>query len=128
MLTQAQAHAFALDWIDAWNAHDLPRVLAHYSEDFSMRSPYIVEIAGVASGELQGKPAVAEYWRKALAIMTEPHFDLLDVLLSVDSVVISYRNHAGRRCAEVFRFNAQGLVFQAAAHYSIDANDPLKSA
>ena len=46
------ANKFAAEWIAAWNAHDLPRVLSHYTEDFEMSSPKIVQIAGEASGRL----------------------------------------------------------------------------
>lgn len=45
-MDKAFAEQFAADWIDAWNAHDLDRVLAHYSDDFEMSSPVIVQIAG----------------------------------------------------------------------------------
>jgi ketosteroid isomerase-like protein len=34
MLTQTTAEAFASEWIEAWNSHDLDRILAHYSDDF----------------------------------------------------------------------------------------------
>ena len=30
---------FAAEWIEAWNAHDLERILAHYADDFEMASP-----------------------------------------------------------------------------------------
>jgi ketosteroid isomerase-like protein len=33
MLTQQQAQDFAQDWIEAWNYHDLDRILSHYDED-----------------------------------------------------------------------------------------------
>ena len=29
------ARAFAANWIAAWNAHDLERILEHYTEDVS---------------------------------------------------------------------------------------------
>src|SRR5207302_4356035 len=28
------AEAFAREWVDAWNAHDLARILSHYTDDF----------------------------------------------------------------------------------------------
>ena len=31
------ADQFARAWMEAWNAHDLDRVLAHYEEDFELR-------------------------------------------------------------------------------------------
>ena len=111
------ANDFAVEWIAAWNAHDLPRVLSHYTEDFEMSSPKIVKIAGVASGRLVGKNAVAAYWATALARVPDLHFELLAVMYGVDSVVLHYRGVGGQLVAEVFYFNSGGLVFRACANY-----------
>jgi len=118
MLSKSQAETFAREWIEAWNVHDLPRILAHYTEDFSMSSPFIADIAGEASGTLHGKAAVADYWRKALARMPQLHFELLDVLVSAESLVIHYRNHAGVLAAEVLFLDDSGVARQGVAHYS----------
>ena len=42
--------AFAAEWIAAWNAHDLDRILAHYAEGivFVKRVLELVEVAVVA--------------------------------------------------------------------------------
>lgn len=61
MITREFADRFAQEWIDAWNSHNLERVLSHYADDFEMSSPYIAQIAGEPSGVLKGKPAVAVY-------------------------------------------------------------------
>lgn len=82
-----------------------------------MISPFIVEIAGEASGTLKGHEAVGAYWAEALARMPELHFELLGVFRSMDSVVIHYRNHAGRLGAEIFQFDREGFVRSAIAHY-----------
>ena len=39
------AEHFAADWIDSWNAHDLNRILSHYTDDFEMASPVIIQVA-----------------------------------------------------------------------------------
>lgn len=113
-----QAQGFAEDWIASWNAHDLPRILAHYTSDFSMTSPLIVEIAGEASGMLRGHAAVGAYWGKALARTPDLRFELIGVFRSMTSVVIHYRNQAGRLGAESFVFDGNGLVQSAVAHYA----------
>lgn len=41
MLIKDFADHFAIEWIASWNAHDLPRILSHYADDFEMSSPYI---------------------------------------------------------------------------------------
>lgn len=117
-MEQAFADRFAADWIAAWNAHDLERVLAHYAEDFEMSSPMIARIAGEASGTLHGKPAVARYWKRALELMPQPRFELISVLIGVRSVTLHYKGANGRLAAEVFHFGADRKVSRAFAHYA----------
>jgi hypothetical protein len=105
------------EWIAAWNAHDLPRILAHYTDDFEMASPMIATIAGEPSGVLRGKAAVAAYWAKALERIPNLHFEKLGVFTGARSVAIHYRNQAGKQAIEVFELGPDGRVVRAAAHY-----------
>jgi hypothetical protein len=116
-MEQAFADRFAADWIAAWNAHDLERVLAHYADDFEMSSPMITRIAGEVSGKLHGKPAVARYWKRALELMPQLRFELISVLIGVRSVTLYYKGAHGRLAAEVFHFGADRKVSRAFAHY-----------
>lgn len=47
--------------------HDQARELAHYTDDFEMSSPLIVQLMGESSGTLTGKQSVGDYWRTAMA-------------------------------------------------------------
>ncbi len=116
-MNKERAAHFAQDWLDAWNAHDLPRVLAHYTDDFEMSSPVITQITGNPAGRLQGKPAVGAYWAQALTLFPQLRFEPICTLVGVDSVVIHYVGATGKRVAEVFQFNEAGLVTRAHAHY-----------
>jgi len=120
LITREFADAFAAEWIAAWNARDLPRVLSHYTDDFEMSSPFIVEIAREPSGCLQGKERVRAYWQAALDKNPGLHFELLDVFIGPNSLALHYRKNSGKRAAEVLFFNEQGLVYRAAAHYNED--------
>ena len=117
-MDHAFAQGFASDWIEAWNAHDLQRILSHYAEDVVLSSPMIVQLTGEASGLLHGKAAVGAYWAKALARVPDLRFELLSVLLGVDSVTLTYKGVRGRLAAEVFHFGAGGQVQRAYAHYA----------
>ena len=119
MITQAFAREFAQEWIAAWNAHDLERILSHYSDDFEMHSPLIIERMGVASGMLKGKDAVRPYWAQGLAAQPPLRFELHDVLIGTDSLAIYYRNVTRQRMVtEVLRFNAAGKAVFGAGLYS----------
>lgn len=117
-MDNAFAQQFAREWIDAWNSHDLERVLAHYSDDFEMNSPYIVQIAGEPSGRLHGKEAVRAYWTKALAMIPDLHFELISTLVGVHSITLYYRGARDRLSAEVFHFGPDSKVVQVFAHYA----------
>ena len=116
-MDNAFAQQFAQEWIEAWNSHDLERVLAHYSDDFVMNSPYIVQIAGEPSGRLHGKDAVKAYWAKALAMIPDLHFELISTLVGVNSITLYYKGARDRLSAEVFHFGPDGKVVEAFAHY-----------
>lgn len=99
--------------------HDLERVLSHYANGFEMSSPYIVAMVGEPSGTLVCKPAVEAYWRKALSIIPDLHFDLVSVLVGANSITLYYKGARGRLAAEVFHFDAEQKVSRAFAHYDI---------
>ncbi|MFA5193578.1 MAG: nuclear transport factor 2 family protein [Verrucomicrobiia bacterium] len=120
-ITKQWAEPFARDWVEAWNAHDLERILSHYTDDFEMSSPFIAQFIGEASGLLAGKARVSAYWQAALQKVPNLHFDLQSVLVGSSSIVIYYRTSFGRRAAEVLYLDQAGLVHQAAAHYVDDA-------
>jgi ketosteroid isomerase-like protein len=111
------ARAFASDWIEAWNRRDLDAVLAHYTDDFELSSPVIIDVAGEPSGTLRGKPAIREYWTKALARLPDLHFELNEVLTGIDTITIYYRGPRGAS-AETFHFDRNGKVSQALACYA----------
>ena len=117
MIARAFADEFAHEWIEAWNAHDLERILSHYADDFEMSSPYIAQIAGEASGTLTGKAAVRAYWKLALSRMPDLRFELVSTLVGAHSLTLYYRGARGM-AAEVFFFDASHQVVRAAAHYA----------
>lgn len=116
MIERAWAEAFAREWIEAWNAHDLERILAHYADDFEMTSPLIVDRMGVAEGTLKGKAAVRFYWAKGLASTPELSFTLIDVAVGVNAVAIMYESATLRRVVvERIEVDGKGLGVRAEA-------------
>lgn len=113
------AKTFASEWVEAWNAHDMERVLSHYTDDFEMTSPIIAQLLGEPSGTLRGKEAVGAYWRKALQVVPDLRFELITVLIGVRSVTLYYKGARDRLSAEVFDFNELGQIMKATAHYAI---------
>jgi hypothetical protein len=101
----------------ALNSHDLDRILSHYSDQFEMSSPVIVQIAGEPSGTLKGKDAVGAYWAKALSLIPDLRFELVTTLIGVNSITLYYKGPRGLS-AEVFHFGPDQKVLRAYAHYA----------
>jgi len=68
--------ALGHEWIAAWNARDLDRVLRLYAEDCEMTSPHIVGLDFDPSGTLRGKSKVRDYWAFGLPRLPDLHFEL----------------------------------------------------
>ena len=117
MIDKKFAEHFARDWIDSWNSHDLDRILSHYSDQFEMSSPIIIQIVGERSGTLKGKDAVGAYWAKALQLIPDLRFELLSTLIGVNSITLYYQGARGL-AAEVFHFGPDKKVLRAYAHYA----------
>ncbi|WP_425097975.1 YybH family protein [Tropicibacter sp. S64] len=107
------AQAFAQDWQDGWNSHDLGRIMAHYREDIVFRSNKALALVG--QGELRGKSALRAYWAAALDRQPDLRFEVLDVFDGFGMLTLTYRNHRGMLAAETLYFDDTGIVYQAAA-------------
>jgi hypothetical protein len=107
----------AMDWIDAWNSHDLETILALYAEDATMASPYIAELGINAAGVLHGKPALRDYWRGALQRKPNLRFRRQGTFAGADSLVVTYFNEADRLVAEFLRYGTDGRIVQGAAQH-----------
>jgi hypothetical protein len=113
------ATRFVIEWLGAWNAHDIDRILSHYSDDFEMFSPAIARVTGNAAGSIRGKQAVGEYWVKALALYPNLEFVHVCSLIGVDGLVVYYIGVAQKRVVEVFNFDRDGLVARSHAYYEV---------
>ena len=113
----AAADIAALGWIAAWNSHDLERVLALYSDDAEMTSDKVQALGFEASGTLRGKDRLRAYWGKALALLPNLRFDLIDTYVSPDSVVVFYQNERGAQICEYLRLDASGKIRQGSANH-----------
>jgi len=118
MISIDQAQKFGQEWVNSWNSHDLDRILSHYADDFQMTSPFIVTMRNEPTGTIKGKEKVRAYWVQALARIPDLHFDLIEVLASVDSITIYYHAILGKRAAEGLFFDDNGKVRRGIAYYN----------
>lgn len=106
-------------WVEAWNERDLERVLNLYDEAAVMTSDRIPAMGFDASGTVRGKDALRAYWSKALALLPELHFALIDLFVSPDSIVVFYENERGKWICEYLRVNEAGLIVQGSANHLV---------
>jgi ketosteroid isomerase-like protein len=111
--------ALGKQWIDAWNSHDLERILALYSDDSEMTSDKIPLLGFDPSGTVHGKDRLRAYWRKGLDLLPDLHFTLIDVYVSPDSLVVFYQNERGAKIFEYLRLNADGKIRQGSANHLV---------
>jgi hypothetical protein len=107
---------FSAEWIEAWNSHDIKRILSLYAEDLKFTSPFLAKFMPETGGSLQGRDAVGAYWSKALAARPDLKFERVAVLKGLDSVVIHYKGLGGGLRAEFFVFGGNGKVVESHAH------------
>ncbi len=111
--------AFAEDWIDAFNSHDLDRILSHYTEDVRLYSPRVKMVMGPDSpGCVEGKAALKDYFATSLARNPSLRFSLDKIYPGEGSVVFRIRANEGREGSELMVFRADGLVSEVRAHWT----------
>jgi SnoaL-like protein len=113
----ARVRALAHEWYEAWNAHELERTLAHYTDDVVFTSPFIAALGADPSGRVVGKPALRAYWATALQTYPDLHFEPIAELYGVHSLTLHYRGVGGVLAAEVLELDDDGLIWRATAHY-----------
>ena len=112
------ARRFALEWVEAWNSHDLDRILDHYDDEVVLISPVALKLLNNGSGMVEGKTALRNYFQFGLKAYPDLRFELIDVLWGVETIVLFYSNNVrGNKTAEVMQLSAAGKVQRVWANY-----------
>ena len=116
--TEKFAVDFAAEWIAAWNARDLDRILKHYARDIEFTSPFVGRLLPSNRNTLRGIALLRIYFSRALNAYPDLRFVVRRVYSGTQSLVIEYESVANLLAAEMMEFNDAGLVCQVHAHYS----------
>jgi len=117
-ITPELAAAFASQWIEAWNARDLDRILKHFARDVEFSSPFVSRILGRNENTVRGIAVLRVYFSRALNAYRDLKFVARRVYFGAQSLVIEYQSIEGRLAAEMIEFNETGLVVRVRAHYA----------
>jgi ketosteroid isomerase-like protein len=123
MFTSMSPHpneAIGRAWIEAFNAHDVERLLTLYSEDARHTSPKIRALHPETDGHLHGKSALREWWAEALQRLPDLSYALTSVTASDDRVFLEYvrqtKGSPDLPVAEVFDVRAGRIVSSRVYH------------
>jgi steroid delta-isomerase-like uncharacterized protein len=109
-----QLNSLARAWLDAFNAHDVARLVSLYAEDCVHTSPKLRVLRPETKGEVRGRAALTDWWADALKRLPSLHYEPVAITASEERVVLEYVRHvdgeAALPVAEVFRVKA-GLIF-----------------
>ncbi len=117
MIEREAAVSAAQEWLEAWNAHDPDRVVAHFAADVVVSSPVAAQLRPESNGVLRGKQAVLSYYRDGLAASPDLEFTLIEVCIGVDGFTIVYRNQRGGVVAETLTVRDGGLASEVRVSY-----------
>lgn len=109
--------AYAREWVQAWNAHDVEAVLSHFHDDVVFTSPVAARVLPETRGVIRGKAALRHYWTTALELLPELHFEIVGVYRGGSLLVINYRNERGGLVNEVLTFGGDSLVREGHGTY-----------
>ena len=109
--------AIAKEWIEAFNAHDLQRILVHYHEDVTLSSPVAMRLTGRA--QVEGKAALQRYFETGLKRAPDLKVTLLEVLHGATSLCVRYHTNVRDQTAcECMELGADGRVSRVLCHYA----------
>lgn len=120
----AWVESFTTEWVQAWNTHDLDRLLSHFRDDVVFTSPVGDQVIPGSGGVFEGVGALRAYWQRGLELIPDLQFEIVDVYAGIRSVVIRYRNQRDVTVAEVLVFDEQRQVLQGHGSYPIATQNP----
>ena len=114
-----QFEGFAADWIAAWNAHSIDRIMSHYAEDVTVKSPFLAEAVKGSGGTVTGKETLRGIYAKAFTKYPDLRFELICVFASTESVVLHYKSVENLLAAETFVLDSSGKATLVLCHYAV---------
>lgn len=113
MSLQQQNEAIATAWFDAFNAHDLERLLSLYHDDAKHFSPKLKVRQPETNGLVCGKSALRSWWKDALERLPTLHYTPTSLTADYNRVFMEYVRHvngeADMNVAEVLEIK-DGLI------------------
>jgi hypothetical protein len=112
--------AIAQAWLLAFNAHDVPALVALYADDATHTSPKIRALHPDTGGKLRGKAALTAWWEDANRRLPGLRYEATAVTANDARVFLEYLRHAPGEApmpvAEVFDVHDGRIIASRVYH------------
>jgi len=116
----ARNEAIARAWVDAFNAHDVPRLVALYADDCVHLSPKLRVQRPETGGKVEGKAALTAWWTEALQRLPGLRYEATTITANADRVFLEYLRHVpgepALAVAEVFEVRGGRIATSRVYH------------
>ena len=85
-----ELQSIAFKWFDAFNAHDLEKLLSLYDDDAEHYSPKLKIHQPETNGLVKGKTALREWWRDAFKRLPSLHYKVTSLTANGERVFLEY--------------------------------------
>lgn len=114
------SETIANQWLDAFNAHDLDKLLALYAPQAKHFSPKLLARKPETEGLVVGVEAMREWWEDALLRLPQLHYKPVSITGNEQRVFMEYIRQVGTEpdmaVAEMLQIENGKIVFSRVYH------------
>jgi ketosteroid isomerase-like protein len=92
-MSLSELQSIANQWFDAFNEHDLQKLLSLYDEDAKHYSPKLKVRHPESEGLIKGKNALRDWWQDAFNRLPTLHYELIRLTPYDNRVFMEYLRH-----------------------------------
>lgn len=108
----------AKNWIEAWNSHDLERILSHYAEDVEFIANTVASRWQRPDGAIKGKADLRRHFARGLELASDLHFEMQGFFTCPRGYAVLYRRENGNCAIDAVRLNEVGMAVSVTAYYA----------
>ncbi|MEP2668255.1 MAG: nuclear transport factor 2 family protein [Cyclobacteriaceae bacterium] len=120
-MTNNELNRIALDWFEAFNQHDLEKLLNLYHDEAEHYSPKLKLLYPDTLGLIKGKEALRSWWQDAFDRLPSLQYKVLHLISHENRVFMEYirqvENEADLRVGETLEVN-DGLIIASRVYHS----------
>lgn len=106
--------AFVHDWQQAWNEHNLEKILSFYEDGFAMTSPVVQEVLGATGLICFGEQDLKRFCETVFSKVPKYSIKVMAVAVGIGSVTVHYLDSSSRYVAETMQFSVRRKIANAA--------------